>query len=267
MARSFERKLQPFAISNLTLYLVIGQTIVYLAELLGYIDLRQWILVPAFVLQGEYWRVFTFVLVPPAAHWALIAFALYFLYFMGTALENYWGPVRYNLFLLCGYVLTVAASFLHPVSIATNLFIGGSIFLAFAYLNPDYEILLFLILPVRVKWVALLTWIFYGYSLVVGSAATRISILAALGNFFLFFGGNLWLDLRSGKRRIAQNAARKESRTKSEPRHRCHVCGKTDQTNPEMDFRYCSKCSGDQCYCPEHIRNHQHVVTSDPSAR
>jgi len=46
-------------------------------------------------------------------------------------------------------------------------------------------------------------------------------------------------------------------------RHRCRICGKTDKSNPELDFRYCTKCAGEECYCPEHIRNHEHVLAGD----
>jgi Pyruvate/2-oxoacid:ferredoxin oxidoreductase delta subunit len=59
-------------------------------------------------------------------------------------------------------------------------------------------------------------------------------------------------------RRARAGAERREG---PQVRHRCYVCGKTDVSHPQLDFRYCSKCAGDQCYCPEHIRNHEHVLT------
>ncbi len=194
---SFQRKLEPFSVSHLTLYLVIAQTIVYLAELLGYADIGQWILVPELVKHGEYWRLATFVAIPPITQWYWFAFAIYFLYFAGTALESYWGAVRYNLFLLSGYVLTVGTAFFFPLSPVSNFFIGQSIFLAFAYLNPDFEILIFFILPIRIKWLALANWILTGYFFVRGSWSLRVAIIASLGNFFLFFFRELWLDVCS----------------------------------------------------------------------
>ena len=256
------RRLEPFAVPNLTLYLVIGQTFAYLATMLGLIDPRVWVLVPALVLDGEPWRLVTFVFMPPGGHWVFIAFALYFIYFTGNALEDQWGTLRYNLFLLCGYVLTVGGAFLAPEYMARNYFIAGSIFLAFAYLNPDFQIQLFLILPVKVKWLALLTWAYYGYVFFTGTWGVRIGVLAAVGNFFLFFGRQMVNDLRSGQRRMKVQSQRlaAQEREANEPRHRCHVCGKTDLTHPQMDFRYCSKCSGGQCYCEEHLRNHEHIV-------
>jgi hypothetical protein len=157
----------------------------------------------------------------------------------------------------------VGFAFITPDFSATNIFIGGSIFLAFAYLNPEFVLYIFFILPVRIKWIGLITWVVYGYQFVTGDWSTRNAIIAAVGNFLLFFSRDIVLQIRTGHRRMShQSKMFAAQRGEDEPRHRCHVCGKTDLTNPEMDFRYCSKCAGDQCYCPEHIRNHEHVVAT-----
>lgn len=259
---TIERRLEPLVPNNLTLYLVIGQTFVYLTSMLGVIDRSRVLLIPAAVTEGgEVWRLFTFIFYPPAQHWLFIAFALYFLYLMGSAIEEQWGKGRYALFLLIGYLLTVGVAFLTPYVPATNLFIGTSIFLAFAVLNPNFTIMLFFVLPVQVKWLGLLTGGWFLFQFAVGGVATKLSIAAALGNFLLFLGPELYRTLTSGQRRAVQARQRQRERETPRHRHRCHICGKTDLTNPEMDFRYCSKCAGDQCYCPDHIRNHEHVLT------
>jgi hypothetical protein len=258
-----ERTFGRYAVSNLSLYIVIGQVLVLLGFLAGRINLGAFLLVPALVLQGEWWRVFSFLLMPPPPGmfgYIFVAFAWYIFYLMGNALEGSWGAFRYNLFLLLGATLTVAAAFVTPGYAATNAFIAGSVFLAFAYLNPDFELSLFFILPIKIKWLALLTWVLYAVSFIRGDLPTRLQILAAAGNFALFFGRDIWLSIRHRKRvkvRQAERAAQAE-----EPRHVCHVCGKTDRTHPDLDFRYCSKCAGDQCYCPDHIQNHAHVVAA-----
>ena len=212
------RRLEPFAIPNITLYLVIGQTFAYLANMLGLIDPRVWILWPALVLNGEPWRLVTFIFLPPNAHWAFIAFALYMIYFTGGALEEFWGTLRYNLFLFCGYALTVGVAFFAPEYPATNFFIAGSIFLAFAYVNPDFQLQLFFILPVKVKWLALLTWLYFGYTFVTGGWGVRLGVLAAVGNFLIFFARDIVTDIRSGQRRMkAQSkliAAHRHSRNR-----------------------------------------------------
>lgn len=259
-----ERAFGRFAIPNVSLYLVIGQVFVLLAWMMGQLDLRLFVLVPELVKAGEWWRLFSFLLMPPPPGmfgYLFVAFAWYMFYLMGGALESFWGAFRYNLFLLAGLGLTLGAAFLTPGQAATNAFIAGSVFLAFAYLHPDFELALFLILPVKIKWLALLTWVLYAVSFVRGDWSTRFQILASVGNILLFFGADMIRSLRYRSRRAAtaaQKAAREE-----EPRHRCYVCGKTDRSHPQLDFRYCSKCAGDQCYCPEHIQNHVHVVSAD----
>jgi hypothetical protein len=182
-------------------------------------------------------------------------------FLMGSALEHYWGEFRFNLFLLLGYALTVGLAFITPGSAVTNLFIAGSVFLAFAYLNPEFEIVLFFILPVKIKWLALITWVGYAVSAFTGSWSVRLQILASVGNFFVFFAGDILRSMRHGRIKMARQA--QEFVEANQPRHRCHVCGKTDRSHPQLDFRYCSKCAGDQCYCPEHIRNHEHVLNTD----
>ncbi|PTY06393.1 hypothetical protein DB347_13280 [Opitutaceae bacterium EW11] len=262
-----ERKLEPIAITNITLYLVIGQTFVYLAKMFRLLDERQLWLVPVLVTHGQIWRLGTFVFVPEPTHWALVAFMLYFFYFIGSAMEAAWGTLRYNLFLLVGYLLTVGAAFVTPNMAATNLFVGLAVFLAFAYLNPDYEILVFFILPVKMKWLALLDCLYLAYTFAIGDFGTRLAVIAGVGNFLIFFARDLWLDLRTGQRRMKANARNAAKSAEREPRHRCYVCGKTDISHPDLDFRYCSKCAGDQCYCPEHIRNHEHVLTPTEGPR
>ncbi len=260
--QKFEKFLAPIAVPNLTLYLVVGQGFVFLTTLLGLLDGSRLILYPALVMQGEWWRVLTFVVDPPGANWVFVAFALYFLYFTGNALEQAWGTVRYNLFLWVGFLMTVGAAFVTPLVPASNLFIGGSIFLAFAHLYPNFTMYVFLVLPIQIKWLAVVAWMGYVWQFAVGGTAQRMAIVAALTNFFLFLGRDMWLSIRHGQRRLETAARRRaDERAGPQARHRCFVCGKTDLTNPEMDFRYCSKCSGDQCYCPDHIRNHVHIVS------
>jgi len=254
---AWERRLAPFAISNLTLYLVIGQTFVYLTAMLGLLDARFLMFLPALVLQGEWWRVLTFVLVPPNAHWLFIAFALYLLYLFGSALEEHWGVVRYNLFLLFGYLLTVGLAFVTPYSLASNVFIGGAIFLAFAWLNPDFTLNLFLILPVKIKWLALIAWVFYAYTVLTGSLAAKLGVVAALGNFALFLGRDVIRRVRDGQR-LRTHRGRHRAEAPAGPLvHRCRVCERTSVTHPELDFRYRDENGAEVCYCWDHLPSRQ----------
>ena len=265
-----ERALGRFALPDISLYLVLGQVLVLGLALLAHFDVERIALLPAAVRAGEVWRVFTFLFIPPVlqltmARAVFLALGWYFFYFMGSALEQHWGVFRFNAFIFLGWLLTVAVSFLAPGSYATNGFLAGTVFLAFAYLNPDFVIYIFFILPVRIKWLALLTWIGYGFAFLVGEWEVRLMVLASVGNFLVFFARDIVLSIRSGKRRMEWQATRfGAAGSDREPRHRCHTCGKTDLSAPQMDFRYCSKCANDECYCTEHIHDHVHVVTVVP---
>jgi hypothetical protein len=261
LVSKLERHLGRFAIPNLSLYLVFGQVTVYLSIMIGRLDPEWLVFVPRNVLLGQWWRVFTFLLLPPSSNLLFIGFAWYMFFLMGSALEEFWGAFRFNVFIFLGTALTLGASFLRPAIPVSNEFVFSSVFLAFAYLNPEFELLLFFILPVKIKWLALLDWARFGYACIVGGWSIRLSVIAAVGNFLLFFGRDLWLAAGMRRRAMAHAADRAGSAGKPEgARHRCRICGKTEVSNPELDFRYCSKCAGDECYCSDHIRNHEHVV-------
>lgn len=271
LLNKLERHFGRFSIAGISLIIIIGQALAWLAVWRGIVGARDLVLFPALVFSGQWWRLFTFVFVPPTFGWGLNAFigngfAWWLFYLLGSALEGHWGTFRYNLFLLVGYLFTVAAGFAIPYALVTNIFIGFSVFLAFAYLNPDFQLAIMLILPIRIKWLALLAWGYVFAEFVVGSWPERLQLFASVANFFLFFGRDLWLTARLRSRQMSVEAARFSARTADQPRHRCRICGKTDRTNPEMDFRYCSRCAGEQCYCPEHIFHHEHV-TEEAEAR
>ncbi len=253
-----EKKFRRAGIPNITLYLVFGQALVFVMAKSGQPQVIGLIaLIPKLVLQGEFWRLFTFVFMPQANHPIFLFFALYIFYIMGSALENYWGTFRYNVFLLIGYVATVAVSFLTPYTSASVIFLGGSVFLAFATLNPSFQLMLFFLFPIEIRWLALLAWIGYVFTLLTGSWSSRFLILASLCNYFVFFGSDIVLRIRSRRWKMERKA--KEFARQNEATHRCVSCGVSDKDHPDMGFRYCTKCAGTPCYCLDHIKNHEHI--------
>lgn len=214
------------------------------------------------VLRGEIWRLFTFAFVPPQIEliWAFFYFYLFYLY--GTTLENEWGTVRYNLFLLIGLIANVIAAFVAwnfgALDNASNTFLYSTVFLAFARLFPNFILNIFFILPIQIKWLALLMWLGLGYGLITGDWMQRLLIVASVFNYLIFFGRDHWRDLKQSQRRRSYQA-RTEKAAKP-PVHTCRICGLDSNTSPKTSFRYCSKCNGQCCYCPEHIRDHEHVV-------
>lgn len=253
---TLERKFRRYAIPNITVYLIAGQVLFFMFVLSGRFILARVVLIPELVMAGEWWRLITFLFIPPLTNPIFAFFAWYLVYLMGGALEGHWGAFRYNLFLLVGYLVTVAVSFLFPVYPATNLFLGGSIFLAFAFLYPDFQLYILFIIPVKIKWLALLTWIGYAYEIIVGTGQSRLLVLASISNFLLFFGRDIYWRMKTGKNRMAAQA--REHSGKKEAFHTCAVCGITDLSHPAMEFRYCPECGG-QGYCAAHIFDHQHT--------
>ena len=262
-----ERRFGRYAVPNLTLALIAGQALVYFAmRLEGRADIIANLqLVPSLVKTGQIWRLVTFAFEPPMMG-PLFAFIFWYLfYMMGTALEQQWGLFRYNLFLLIGFVATAAVSFLTPNLPASNGFLQGSVFLAFAFLFPDFVLHLFFVLPIKIKWLALLAWLFYLQTAVMGTWHVRLQVIASVANFLVFFGRELVDRLRHKQRRAVRDA--RESRAKKRPLHECRVCGITNLSHPKMQFRYCTKCAGQCGYCTEHLHDHEHVTEATAGGR
>jgi hypothetical protein len=274
-----ESKLGRYAVPNLTMALIAGQVLIYFAERMsppGAVSIASKIaLVPDKVLAGEWWRVGTYLFDPPRMNPLFAFFAWYLFYLMGTTLEASWGLFRYNLYLAIGYLASVAAAFLFwfatgiPGQAATNQFLYVSVFLAFARLYPDFVIQILFILPVQIKWLALLTWIGYGWTMATADSwLTRAMVIAAVLNYLLFFGQEIMRSMQHRHRGMQFRArALKGEGPRHQARmiHQCRVCGITSETSPKTQFRYCSKCNGEFCYCPEHLHNHEHTGTTAPA--
>ena len=250
--------LEPFAIPNLAIWLIAGEVFLYLAGMAEPKIRSQIELIPANVLAGEYWRLLTFPIVPMVMNPLFLFFKLYFFYLMGRVLEQHWGSLRFNAFFLIGYVATVSSVFLYPQILAHNGFIVGSVFLAFAHLYPKFVIQLMFVFPIQIRWIALVTWLFIISQIFWGDAPSRVHAVAGVANFVLFFGRDVLRNLISGEGRVRRQMG--SIRTAPEVRHCCVVCGVTDASDSTMEFRYCSKCEGNACYCSQHLHQHEHRI-------
>ncbi len=244
------------AIPHVTTVIIVGQALTYSMELMTQGSTHRLRLVPAKVLEGEWWRLFTFIFEPPAVHAIVIVFLFYFFYLMGSALEEFWGTFKYNFFLFIGYAATIGAAFLYPEKQASNLWLLGSVFFAFAWLAPDFKVQLFFVAPVRIKYFAVITALFFAWELFSGDWPRRAVVLASIANFLLFFAGPIARRIQSGRVKMEQQVAAIASRVK--PRHTCAACGITDLADAEAEFRYCTRCAEPTAYCTAHIANHAH---------
>ena len=273
-----ERKLGRFAIPNLTVYLlagyVIGLAVVYLMpEMLGWITLE-----PALILRGQVWRIISWVLIPPTTSPISLLFLVLLYYSLGTALERTWGTFRYNVYIFSGLLFTVLAVFilyaifyfgfnvelpLSSVGLVSTNYITMSIFLAFAAIYPEMEVYLYFILPVKMKWMALVYAVMALYYFIRGGLVTRVAIGASLLNFVIFFLSTRNLRRYSPKERIRKAKFKRQSAPhmhySNGAKHRCAVCGRTELDDSCLEFRFCSRCNGNYEYCQDHLFTHEHV--------
>ncbi|WP_303821334.1 hypothetical protein [Ruminococcus flavefaciens] len=192
-----ERKFRRFSISNLMLYIVLGMAIFAIADVILMTNPNNKVFLidmitfdRAKIMQGEVWRVLSFVLVPPEFNMVFLAFALYFYWMMGTSLESQWGSFKFNLFYFTGVIGCIIAGFI--LGYATNYYLYISLFLAFAILFPNVEIMLFFFIPVKVKWLGLISAAGLAGVFIAGGFQTRIFILLSLANLILFFGKDMF---------------------------------------------------------------------------
>ncbi len=253
-----ERNYGRYAISGLMKYIVAANLAVFLLEVINPGLEANLMLIPQAVMAGQVWRQVTFILIPPATSAFWILFTLYFYYIIGMGLEQAWGSFKFNIYYLVGMTATIIVSLIGG-SPATGVFINLTLFLAFASIYPNHEVLLFFILPVKVKYLGILNAVLLAQQFIMGGVGIKLMILASLANYFIFFGKD-FIELFKTKKKVKRNKEKfKVIEMKDYVRHRCTVCGITERDDPNMEFRYCSKCSGHKEYCMNHLKNHEHI--------
>ena len=287
----FEKKFGKYAIKNLTLILIICYIVGYilrfapfLSNILNYLTLN-----PYAILHGQVWRLVTWIIIPPSeSNLFFVLIMLYFYYSIGTTMERVWGEYKYNLYIFTGLLLMIIASFLsyayvqimygrtfgsEEISILmqsvsyvfSTYYINMSILLAFAATFPDNVVLFMFIIPLKMKWLGIVygAWLaFEGISaLINGNVYLFFAIVASLLTFAIFWvsGGRL-MHLRP--KEVKRRNDFKRSVKITPPgitKHKCAVCGRSENDDPSLEFRFCSKCNGNYEYCQEHLFTHTHV--------
>ena len=268
-----ERRFGRYAIRNLTMYLLAGYAIGYLLsftmpQLLTYFTLE-----PALILKGQVWRLLSWVIIPPNDNIIFVIFMMLLYYSLGNTLESYWGAFRYNVYIFSGILFTVIGAFIVNGliggitgfgSLYSTYYINMSIFLACASIMPDYQLLLYGIIPIKMKWLAILDVVLLAVDAVQGGLIIRIVIIASLLNFIIFFFCNRNLRGHSPKqaarrKKFQKQISRPQNQYAGGAKHRCAVCGRTELDDPTLELRYCSTCNGNYEYCQDHLFTHEHV--------
>lgn len=192
----WRRRLEKISIPNLMTYIVAGMGALYLLQLFmpslniyGLLSLTR-----SGLMRGELWRIVTFVFLPPASSLFWIVFTLYFYWLIGSTLSNQWGSARFTLFYLTGILGNVISALI--TGSAGNTYLNLSLFFAFAIMNPDFQMMIFFFLPVKIKYLAILDAALYVWQLIVGGWPTRLMILFSLLNLILFLGGDFINTIR-----------------------------------------------------------------------
>ncbi|WP_349667889.1 rhomboid family intramembrane serine protease [Lacrimispora sp.] len=271
---NLERRYRKYAISNL-MYYIIGMygTGLFLQLFAPEFYLQYLALDAQKILSGQVWRVVTFMIYPPGGgslFGSLIGMYLY--YMLGVNLERIWGAFRFNVYFFMGVIGHVAAAlvvyiFFRQRIYLTTEFLNYSLFFAFAATFPDLEFLLFFVIPIKAKWMAMFNGIYFLYEFIMGNMATRVTIVMSLINFFVFF--LLTRDLNRFNPKEIKRKQNFHRQMKIMPQggthHKCAVCGRTEKDSPNLEFRYCSKCEGSLEYCSEHLYTHKHVTSDNPT--
>ena len=286
----FEKKFGRYAIKNISLVLIGCYVIGYVIQLLSPQLEAMLTLNPYAILHGQIWRLVTWVLIPPSSLDLFTIIMLLFYYNIGTSLEMTWGTYRYNLYLFSGMLFTILGSFLamglyylltgdagaaaapqmmqSTSTLFSTYYINMSIFLAYAATFPDAQVLLMFVIPVKMKWMGIAYSVLLAVEMIQGTGYGvydifyRIAIAASLLNFVIF-----WLTSRK-KLRLSPSQMRRrqqfktQTRTNANPgitKHKCAICGRTEKDDPNLEFRFCSKCNGNYEYCQYHLFTHEHV--------
>ncbi len=279
----FEKKFGKYAIPNLTLILIICYIAGYVINFVNPTFTLFLTLDPYQIIHGQLWRLFTWILIPPSSFDLFTIIMLLFYYSLGTSLERTWGTYRYNVYIFQGIFCTIVASFLYlgvmylmgigqknemdimieflyGSAAFSTYFINMSIFLAYAATYPEMQVLVMFLFPVKVKWIAILDVIMLAYQFIIGGIATKFAVAAALISFGIFYlktGRLFHLHPKQMKRRADFKSEVKRSMAVT--RHKCAICGRTEESHPDLEFRFCSKCNGNYEYCQEHLFTHEHV--------
>lgn len=202
-----ERKMPWLALPRLAVVFITLQALGFILMLNDSAWIGRMALIPELVKAGEFWRLMTFLAVPVSDSPIWFLFSLWFLYYIFDVLESEWGAFKTTFYTFTSILLTIAFSmtFNYPVFQITDF--TSTLFLAAAAINPEQEMRLYMILPVKMKWLAYLTLAYLLYRMFQGAWLDRFFLLTIYSNTLIFFGPailyqvHLWQRRRKWKNR------------------------------------------------------------------
>ena len=246
-----ERHLARFAIPRLIRYVVVLNGLVFILVTLDPKYVSMLVLDREAILQGQVWRLVSWIFIPDTLSPIWVIFYLMVVWWTGDLLEATWGAFRLNAYYFLGMFFCVASALIFGAS-GGNMFLNLSLFLAVATLAPNLEILFLLVIPLKLKWVALISLLWPAYILITGSLPVKMIVIMCLGNYLIFFGPSL-IQRSHENRKLQQRRVKFDAAKDISPTlHRCEACGITEATDPHADFRVAS--DGKE-YCTRHLPN------------
>lgn len=288
----FEKRFGKYAIQNLSLMLILCYAVGFVIQMISPNFLSYLTLNPYEILfRGQVWRLITWIIVPPSGNNLFtILIMLLFYYSIGTSLERTWGAYRYNVYLFSGMLFTIVGSFLamgvgylfmddaiKTLQLSRQYFWMGSMFFSTYYINmsiflaysitfPEAQVLLMFIIPIKVKWMGIAYGVLLGVQFIMGAGDPflnifyRFAVGASMLNFVVFwiFSKNrMHMTPKQMKRR--QQYKQEVKKNSKVTRHKCAICGMSEDDDPSLEFRFCSKCNGNYEYCQHHLFTHEHI--------
>lgn len=284
-----ERRFGRLKLPNLIYVFVGAYAAGFALYYISYLALLYLCFSPADIFRGQVWRLFTYIVMMPNSGNIFMTFITCFIYIsIARSLEQIIGRFRLNFFLLSGWLILTITGFLfylvmpadykNGVTILNPYYLLAMLFVLFAMIFPDAQFLLMFIIPVRGRWMVFITLALYLLDVIqsfaMGVAARGwcqvFMIIAAILALLLFLYLNGYVNRKRYRQAVHMHTFRKAAKQGNKQgsavkpyRHKCAVCGRTDVSNPELEFRYCSKCAGNYEYCSEHLYTHIHKTVQE----
>lgn len=309
-----ERKYSKYAINNLMFYIIILYAFGFIVNLFYPKVYTEFFALNAeAILHGQVWRIVTFIIQPPNTSIIFIIFSLYLYYMIGNVLERSWGAFRFNLYFITGVLFHVLAAIVIYLIFNVNYplntyYLNMALFIAFATIQPDMQMLFMFIIPIKIKWLAYIDVAFFMGTIVFGylaewlpiniwyglysigimpppgyvqvahilATAALVSMLNFLIFFFLYKANRKTPGQKNYRQAMKNNShaynsynrqttstneqAKGSNKVPKITKHKCAVCGRTENDGDDLQFRFCSKCEGNYEYCNEHLYTHKHVI-------